>query len=179
MLHTPNLTNLGDSPTGMTFLATIEGLLLVFRVPKRSAVGALVEGVDETEIRPSEVELRARLHISMWRTSQASRLSTTRRPLLAEVDLLGRGGIPEGIHLLGAKEANLVVVSTIAEAVSAAAAQEEDGGIGKRFLLFRCYFFAQVTMLIYIRIIGRVSRLWLYRLNGQCWRKLNSTALLN
>jgi hypothetical protein len=127
----------------MTSLATIAGLLLVFRAHKTSVGEVQVDEVDEMEIKRLEVELRARLRISMWKTSRASHSSITRRPLLAEADLPGQGVISGVTHLMLEvikEEEGDGVASTLEEVVSVA--EGEDGGIGKRFVL--CCFITAV-----------------------------------
>lgn len=116
----------------MTSQARIAALLLAFRPHKTSVVEDRVEEVDGMGIKRSEVELRARLRISMWRTSRASHLSTTRRHLLVEADLLGEEGLLEvATHLLPEETIREDgVVSPLAEASSVVVG--EDGEIGKR-----------------------------------------------
>jgi hypothetical protein len=137
MHHTQNLTNLDGLPTGTTHLVIIVGLLPAFRARKTNVVEVRVEGVDGMEIKRSEVELRARLRISMWRTSQASHSSTTRRHLLVEAGLLEEGDLLEVTHLISEviREEDGVVSMLAAEVASAV--QGEDGEIGKRSVFYR------------------------------------------
>lgn len=135
--HTQNPTNSVGLQIGMMSLATIVGLLSVSRIRKISVGEELVGGVEEMATKHLEVELRARLRISMSRTSQASPLSIIRRlPLVEAVDLLGEEVCPEAVALIhpeatrGADE----VVSILEEVANVV--RGEDGGIGKRFVSF-------------------------------------------
>jgi hypothetical protein len=71
MPHTQNLTNLDGSRIGTTSLAIIVELLSVFQTLKISAGEDPAGGVGEMGIKRLEVGLRARLRISMLKTSQA------------------------------------------------------------------------------------------------------------
>jgi hypothetical protein len=132
--HTQNPTNLVGLQIGMMSLATIVGLLSVSQILRISVEEDLVGGAGEMVIKHSEVELRARLRISMLRTSQASPSSIIRRlPLVEAVDLLGEEVCPEATALIHPEairgEADEVV--SILEEV-ANVVRGGDGGIGKR-----------------------------------------------
>lgn len=91
MLHTRNLINLDDSRTGTISRVTIVEEQPALQTHKISEEEDLVEEVDETAIRHLEVELQARLPISMSRMSLVSLLWTTKLLHLVEVDFQGEG----------------------------------------------------------------------------------------
>jgi hypothetical protein len=109
-------------------------------------------------------------------------LSTTKWPLLVEADLTEEGGISGVVPrspLEEIKEEAHGVLSTLAEVSSGA--HDEDGEIGTKFV--SCYLLLIFVLILpyraAFRTIGLVSLPWPSRLSGQCWRKLNSTALPN
>jgi hypothetical protein len=146
--HTQNPINLVGLRIGTISLATIVGLLSVSQILRISVGEGPVGGVGEMAIKHLEVELRARLRISMLKTSQAFPLS-----IIKQLPRVGAVGLPEAEVCLGAailitpeatKEVD-EVVSLLVEVVNAV--QDEDGGIGKRFVFFTFTFNTDVHRL--------------------------------